>query len=85
MGKIWGISGPEGTKGGPHENEFWIISNTKIMLQTVTAEKVDEINVVIWLVSMFSSGVTENLKVTKNLYYILSTHCSQIPILLGSS
>ena len=55
------------------------------MLQTVTAEKVDENNVVIWLVSMFSSWVTENLKVTKNLYYVMSTRQSQIPIFLASS
>ena len=29
-------------KGGPHENEFWVFSNTKWMLQTIRAEKVDE-------------------------------------------
>ena len=41
-----------GPKGGPHENEFWHFSNTKLNI-TNRAQKVDEENGVICLVSFF--------------------------------
>ena len=44
-------------KGRPHENEFWLVSIQKLMLQTVKAEKVDERDGVICLASMFLTWV----------------------------
>ena len=41
--------GPDWTKGGPHENEFWHFSNIKINI-TNRAQKVDKKNEVICLV-----------------------------------
>ena len=41
-----------GSKGGPHENEFWLFSNTKMNI-TNRVEKVDEKNEVICLVFKF--------------------------------
>ena len=29
-------------KGGPHENEFWVLSNSEKKLQTVRSKKVDK-------------------------------------------
>ena len=47
-----------GIKERPHENEFWVFSNSEWILQADRVEKVDEENGVICLVSMFSSWVT---------------------------
>ena len=41
----------------PHKNEFWHFSNAKWISQTVKAQKVDEKNGVICLVSYFPSWV----------------------------
>ena len=56
------------SKGEPHENEFWVFSNSEINV-TVRAEKVDEKNGVICLVSMFSSWVMV-LKLSKKWYFL---------------
>ena len=47
---------PEWTKGGSHDNEFWLLSNTKMNI-TNRVENMDEKNGVICLVSMFISWV----------------------------
>ena len=36
------MSDQNGSKGGRHENEFRLFSNTRMMLQTFRVEKVDE-------------------------------------------
>ena len=38
--KLRNITDQNGSKGGPHENKFWLFSNTK-MIVTNTVEKVD--------------------------------------------
>ena len=54
FGRNWGYFTDEnGQSGGPHQNEFWLFSNTK----TKKVEKVDEKNGFISLVSMFPSWV----------------------------
>ena len=45
-----------GPKGGPHENEFRIFSNSEMNI-AIRSEKVDEKNGVICLVYMFPSWV----------------------------
>ena len=47
-----------GQRGGPYENEFWLVSNAK-MLQAVRVEKVDGKIGGICLVSMFPSWVMD--------------------------
>ena len=49
------FTGQNGSKGGPLENEFWLISNTKKNI-TNRVEKIDE-NGVICLVFKFPSWV----------------------------
>ena len=38
---MWNFTDQNGSKGGPHENEFWLFSNTKINV-TNRVEKIDE-------------------------------------------
>ena len=54
-----------GPKGGPHENEFWQLW----ISQTVRAQKVDEKNGVICLVSFFPSWVMV-LKLPKIVHFL---------------
>ena len=56
-----------GPKGEPHENEFWVFSNSEIISQTLRAEKVDEKNGI--LVFMFSSRVMV-LKLSKKVNFL---------------
>ena len=44
-------------KGGPHENGFWVFSNSEMNATTIRAEKVDGKNGLICQVSIFSSSV----------------------------
>ena len=56
-----------GPKGGPHDKEFWVFSNSEI-LQTFRSEKVDEKNGVLCLVFMFFSWVMV-LKLSKKVHF----------------
>ena len=62
-----------GQRGGSHENEFWLFSNTKMNAKN-RAKKADENNGVICLVSMFSYWVMV-LKLSKKciVCYIMLT------------
>ena len=54
--KLRYLTDQNGPKTGPHQNKLWLFWNNKI-LQTVSAEKVDEKIGVICLVSMFPTWV----------------------------
>ena len=60
-----------GPKGGPHENEFWKVSNTKMNIKNkkIRAQKVDEKNGVICLISFFHSWVMV-LKLPKIVHFL---------------
>ena len=61
------FTGQNGPKGGPHENEFWVFSNSEVNI-TVRSEKVDEKNGVNCLVSQFPSWVMV-LKLSKKVRF----------------
>ena len=61
-------------KGGPHENEFWQFSITKMNI-TVWAQKADEKNEVICLVSLFVSWVIV-LKLPKMVHFL--QNCAEL-------
>ena len=67
MQKLRYFTDKNGPKRGPHENEFWVISNEHY--KTVRSEKVDEKNGVICLVSMFPSWVMV-LKLSKKVHFL---------------
>ena len=61
------FTGQNGPKGGPHENKFWVFSNSEVNI-TVRSEKVDEKNGVNCLVSQFPSWVMV-LKLSKKVRF----------------
>ena len=67
MQKLRYFTDKNGPKRGPHENEFWVISNEHY--KTVRSEKVDEKNGVICLVSMIPSWVMV-LKLSKKSHFL---------------
>ena len=52
--KLRHFTDQNGPKGGPHENEFFVFSNSEMNV-TNRVEKADEKNGIIRLVSMFPS------------------------------
>ena len=58
----------KGPKRGPHQNEFWLFSNTKVNVKN-REEKVDEKNGIVCLVLMFPSWVMV-LKLSKKVHFM---------------
>ena len=60
---------PEWTKGGPHENEFWVFSNSEMNITNSYTGKSRWKNGIICLVSMFPSWVMV-LKLSKKVHFL---------------
>ena len=71
MGENWGILQTKMDQRVPHENEFWIFSNSENEYCNirVRSEKEDEKNGVICLASMFFSWVMV-LKLSKKVHFL---------------